>query len=341
MPGIDYNIDLVYGPMLVGVLLNCILFGVMVMQTFIYYQTYTKDKTWIRWFIGYLFVVEVLNTCCDIYLIYQPLVQEFGSVAAVTYFPMMLAATPIITVSVSTPVQIFTAWRISVVSQSKKIAAIICILAVISYVGGLWVTVQVVTFKLYARKGSFIFTLPGIIWFVASAFADMIITGTLVFSLSTRKTGHSNTDLSVNRIIRLTIQTGFITMLFAIADLLLFTLSPKTAVSFVWDFPLSKLYTNALLSTLNARAGWNNLSTNEQDQGSILFRNDTNLYTTQPTKSFHNATGTRNDITLDTSLDTAADTADLQPIKFRRHLSASVDKDVGYHTDSTTRIATQ
>lgn len=95
-------------------------------------------------------------------------------------------------------------------------------------------------------------------------------------SQSKRKTGHKSTTVTINRIIRLTIQTGLVTMIFAIADLLLFTISRGTAVNFVWDFALSKLYTNALLSTLNARAGWSNLNKGMADTDNVLFStNDT------------------------------------------------------------------
>ncbi|TFY62796.1 hypothetical protein EVJ58_g3644 [Rhodofomes roseus] len=72
------SVDLIFGPMLVGVFFNCILFGVMVMQT------YSKDITWIRYFVIYLFIVETVNTACDMYLIYQPLVQEFGTPQSLT-----------------------------------------------------------------------------------------------------------------------------------------------------------------------------------------------------------------------------------------------------------------
>jgi len=41
--------------------------------------------------------------------------------------------------------------------------------------------------------------------------------------------------------------------------------------NFIWDLPLSKLYTNSLLSTLNSRAGWNNLTGTEAGH-SVLFR---------------------------------------------------------------------
>lgn len=44
--------------------------------------------------------------------------------------------------------------------------------------------------------------------------------------------------------------------------------------NFIWDFALSKLYTNALLSTLNARVGWNK-AVNANTQHNVLFGNET------------------------------------------------------------------
>jgi len=312
--------------MLVGVFFNCILFGVMVMQAFIYFQTYKGDQTWIRWFVFYLIIAETVNTCCDMYLIYQPLVQEFGTVTALTYFPMMLAASPIVTVCVSTPVQIFTAWRISVVSQKKFIAIIICLFALLSFVGAFWVGVQVVTFKLFARKLSFQFNLPGVIWFVASAVADLLITVTLVFSLRARKTGHSSTNISINRIIRLTIQTGLTTLVFALADLLSFTISPQTAENFVWDFSISKLYTNALLSTLNARVGWNNLNTGDHDPENVLFGDSTTQVGSHPSKTYiTNGGARRRNITAGTASETMG-SYELQPSGFKGDVNVNVTK---------------
>lgn len=73
--------------MLVGIMFNCILLGILVMQMFIYFQTYKADRTWMKVFVTYLFIVEIINTGCDIGLIYQPLILEFGMPSAVTFYP--------------------------------------------------------------------------------------------------------------------------------------------------------------------------------------------------------------------------------------------------------------
>jgi len=302
------------------------------MQAFIYYQTYKNDRTWIRLFVFYLIIAETVNTGCDMYLIYQPLVREFGTSAAVTYFPIMLAASPIITVCVSTPVQIFTAWRITVVTQKKPAAAIICLLSLLSFATAFWTGIQVITFKLISRKLEFEFILPGVIWLIATALADLIITATLVFSLSKRRNSRytsSFLNISIDRIIRLTIQTGLITFLFALADALLSIFTPTTAVNFVWDFSISKLYTNALLSTLNARVGWNNLNTGNRDPENVLFGYPETHVVSQPVQNFLSSAGARRRYnTTVAASDPAVNSHELQFPSFKADVNIDVTKHV-------------
>lgn len=250
------SVELLFGPMLVGTYMNAILYGVMILQVFIYYQTY-KDGIGLRLFVLYLFVAETLNTGLAITMIYEPLVRKYGTLDAVTFFPSMLPTDPITTVLISTPIQIFIAWRIRVISRTTWSALIICILAMISMGGGIWLTRTIINLDRFAKKPMLHW--PALTWLIASAVADITITASLCYYLARQKSGFSATDDTINKIIRLTVQTGLITTLFAILDVVCFLVLPHTTINFVWDFALSKLYTNALISTLNARAGWGSL----------------------------------------------------------------------------------
>lgn len=255
MPGAG----LLFGPLLLGVMFNCILLGMLVMQCFFYFQSnvYRNDPKWLRRLIIYLFVVEVANTAFNMAMIYQSLILEFGSPDALIYFPKLLPSAPIMTGLVSTPVQIFMAWRIKVITGSKKIPILIFSFAIASFTGTIWSTITVATFKLFACKTELFFNVPGIMWFLSSAIADLLITVCLVYTLHVRRSGvNQQKNDTVNRIIKFTVQTGLVTTIFAICDLLLFTLSRRTTLSFIWDFSISKLYSNALLSILNSRIGW-------------------------------------------------------------------------------------
>ncbi|KAJ7032187.1 hypothetical protein C8F04DRAFT_1108098 [Mycena alexandri] len=261
------DVTLLFGPMLLGVSLNTLLFGVMLVQATMYYQRYKSDRTWFRYLVLYLVVVETANWICDMGLIYEPLILRYGTPLALEFSPVMLRADGILTVLVSTPIQLFIAWRVHVVTRSRILPVIICILAVVSFGGGIATTTVV---SLHPKLASFPDFHPEIItWLVASAACDVFLTVSLVYSLWIRKTHIKSTDSYINKVIRLTVQTGTITAAGALLDMLFTFFFPATTLSFIIDFPLSKLYSICLISTLNARA-WKE-TTSAHDAPNALF----------------------------------------------------------------------
>ncbi|KAJ7301124.1 hypothetical protein DFH08DRAFT_979062 [Mycena albidolilacea] len=273
------NVQLSYGPMLIGVFLNMILYGVSVGQTVTYYQVYKKDPTWMRCFVGFLFVVETANTVLDMAMMYQPLIVEYGQKPV--FFPSVFMTEPLCVVLVSMPIQLFLAWRIYQLTKSFWIPAIISVLAVASFTGGVWTATMVQILRRFAEKP--LLHSPAL----PACVADVLITVSLVQTLSKKKTGFSATDSVLDKIIRTTIQTGMITWSAVqhIGRCVLYDSSGKSrsrvllvtvlivsrsitpselnlrgplARNFVWDLSLSKLYTNCLMSTLNARQRLNN-----------------------------------------------------------------------------------
>ncbi|KIJ24703.1 hypothetical protein M422DRAFT_39043 [Sphaerobolus stellatus SS14] len=246
-----------------------ILYGALVVQSFLYYQTYRKDAKWMRYFVLYLVVMETINVAFDMYLIYEPLIQRYGTQRAVTVTPLALNPDALVTVLISVPVQLFTTWRIKVLNGSNVTPGFIVFFAICSFGGATATTISVSIVREFAKAHQFDSVI--IIWLASSSLADIIITSTLVWSLRSRKTGLSETDNVVNRIIVLTIQTGAITALFALLDFVLFLAIPNSTANFLVDFPLSKLYSNSLISTLNARAGWSNTLKGRKLQDNVLF----------------------------------------------------------------------
>ncbi|KAJ7672620.1 hypothetical protein DFH06DRAFT_1468024 [Mycena polygramma] len=260
-----------YWPYLIGVVLNTFLWcpvQVLMIQMIIYYQAYKNDKALAALFVVYLFVVESLNTGLSIALVYQPLVGQFGTDSPTTLFPSLLPSQPFLEAAISFPVQLFYAWRISLIMRSYIASVFICMASVTS-VGDRRMLdrhyrSQV---KVYADKPKVDRT--ALVWSCSAAAADIIITTSLIWSLKLRKTGIKRTDNTVDRIVRsesprvladpppdlpaASIQTGGLTVAFTILDVALFVALPTSTLSFVFDFGIPKLYSNALLSTFNAR----------------------------------------------------------------------------------------
>ncbi|KAJ7164532.1 hypothetical protein C8R46DRAFT_1099830 [Mycena filopes] len=251
------NIQLSYGPMLIGVFFNMILYGVFVGQALTYYQLYRKDGAWMRYFVLYLFVLETANTALDIGIMYQPLILEYGQKPV--DFPLLFPSQPLIVVLVSTPIQIFFAWRIYTITKMIWVPIVIGMFAVAALTGGLWTTAKVAIIKQFAHKPEL--HTSALLWFLASCVADLLITICLVMTLAHRKTGFVATDSVIDKIIRTTIQTGMVTSIFSILDVICFMVFPHYSINFIWDLALSKLYSNALLSTLNARAYFDTITT--------------------------------------------------------------------------------
>ncbi|KAJ6562261.1 hypothetical protein B0H19DRAFT_1143989 [Mycena capillaripes] len=251
------DVRLSYGPMLIGVFFNMILYGVFVGQALTYYQLYHKDGAWMRYFVLYLFVLETLNTGFDMAMMYQPLILDYGQ--KLDYFPKVFPTEPLIVVLVSTPIQIFFAWRIYTITKMISVPAVIAVFAIAALAGGLWTTAKVTIIKEFQYKP--LLHPSALLWFLASCVADILITISLTLTLSHRKTGFVATDSVIDKIIRTTIQTGLVTSVFSVLDVICFMVFPHYAVNFVWDLALSKLYSNALLSTLNARAHLDAIST--------------------------------------------------------------------------------
>ncbi|KAJ7659200.1 hypothetical protein DFH06DRAFT_1195264 [Mycena polygramma] len=260
MPPNGPSFELTFAPLLFGVIFNALLGGVFIVQAHSYFRLYKTDHPWIRYLVYYLMLLETINTVCDVGLIYEPLIKMHNSPKVLLTSPTLLAADPVVTTLISTPVQLFMAWRIRLVTKSNWLSGIVAFLAFTSLVGGVGATIGV---SLHREFEQFHIVAPQLtVWLTSTAFADLFITVFLVNFLWVHKTGFkTRTDGVTDKIISFTVQTGMLTSVAAIADVTIFLCVPDTTLMFIWDFSLSKLYSICLISTLIARSEWNNLLT--------------------------------------------------------------------------------
>ncbi|KAF8126683.1 hypothetical protein K438DRAFT_1995544 [Mycena galopus ATCC 62051] len=243
------GVALIFGPMLIGIMLNLMLYGSIVTQVFRYYRYYSKNFVWIRRFLLYLLTIETANVVIQGGIIYEPLIIEYDAV--LTLAPKLLPADPIIIVIVSVPIQHFAAWRINVITHSFILPGVISFLSLVSFGSGINMSV-----KLFQNTGInqfAIFKTSSIGWLVSSAACDILIAIGMSYALYTRKTGFSHVDGQINRIIRLTLETGAFTAITAIAVIVLSIVFQGTRMNFIADFPLSAVYTCSFLAMLKSR----------------------------------------------------------------------------------------
>ncbi|KAJ3559025.1 hypothetical protein NM688_g590 [Phlebia brevispora] len=262
----------VLGPALVGVILNVLLHGVMGLQCCHYYNwschTY-NDPKWMRILIGVLLLAETVSTIFDIVWIYDILIHHFSAFG----FPRRsdgVLTTPVFTVDptvltaanwlfatdpamvgiIATIVQMFFAWRIQIVTLNNWVTWFIRITALGSLFGGLGTAIAihfVSDFLEFHR-----FKVIMIIWLVSAVVCDTTIAVSLSTYLLRRRTGIRQTDHLIAKVTTLTVGNGLLVTIVAIANLIAFLVTPS-ALYLAFNFPLAKLYSNSLMSTLNNR----------------------------------------------------------------------------------------
>ncbi|KAF8170822.1 hypothetical protein K438DRAFT_1940857 [Mycena galopus ATCC 62051] len=266
------GVDLLFGTMLIGVMLNMMLFGSVVTQMFRYFQRFPNDSVWIRLLMAYLLVVQIANVVIECGIIFEPLIIQYGELAAVTVSPKLLPADSVIIPIVSAPIQLFSAWRISVITRSYILPGIIALLSMASFGSGIDMSIKVFTNPEFSQFGAF--TTTAVVWLALSASCDLVIAIGMSHALYTRRTGFKALDGRINQIIRLTLETGSLTAVTALTDITLFLVFPvsnfldasqginintevfpsqKTTTNFIVDFPLSAVYTCSILAMLNSR----------------------------------------------------------------------------------------
>ncbi|KAJ6489388.1 hypothetical protein DFH09DRAFT_1368142 [Mycena vulgaris] len=276
------GVDLLFGPMLIGVLLNMALYGVMATQMLIYYQRYANDFVWIRYFMLYLFVVESTVVIVQVGIIFQPLIIENGALKALVLAPKMLPADSFLITIVSAPIQMLAAWRIKVITESYIIPAFVGLLSIASGSSGIVMFITVLQTPQFRDFDKF--TTVATLWLVTSAACDILIAGGISYTLLTRKTGVRGIDGHIDRIVCLTVETGSLTAMFALVNVMLFLTFPFTSLNFIVAFPLPNLYACSILAMLNSREP---KRVKDAEQGPTESAPQTHLTTNQNTYRHH------------------------------------------------------
>ncbi|KAF9516834.1 hypothetical protein BS47DRAFT_608345 [Hydnum rufescens UP504] len=199
-------------------------------------------------------------------------VTHFGDFNFIKTSNWVFNTDPVMTVIISTAVQSFFAWRVKILTGHKWLYIALNISAVIQLLCGMpldysfylardvfpqplgfGTTIGCAIVKDFLKFQEFKSVV--IVWLSLSALTDVIIALTMVQYLRSHRTGFSSTEDILTKLVRFTIQTGAVTSLWAILDLIIYLSFPNN-LHLIFNMPLSKLYSNACISSLNARNVW-------------------------------------------------------------------------------------
>ncbi|KAJ4476820.1 hypothetical protein C8R41DRAFT_963980 [Lentinula lateritia] len=212
-----------FGPIFIGTFLNGILYGILAVQTYFYYQNSSRDARWIRFLVLFILIAETLSSILDFAVIWEPLMEDYGSPTIFQTTPTTFSADPLVTAAISTTVQLFQGWRIRRLTKSNFVFGSIALTAFVSLAAGLTTTILIALHTAWSQLQ--MFESGFLVWLIASAMCDVVIAASLTWFVLRNKTPFTSTNSILNRIMLLTLQTGTITAVAAIADVFTFTIS--------------------------------------------------------------------------------------------------------------------
>lgn len=165
-----------------------------------------------------LFLADTLNSVLDCHFVYVYLISNFGNVTQASRAVHTFSSDPILTSVIALMAQSFFAWRIYKLTQQWWTSAAIIFIGGLSLLAAIGTTVGVEIVVEFAKFQKF--QVAVIIWLACAAVADGIITTALILTLNKSRTGFSQTDDVITKLIRLTLQTGLLTASVATIDLI-------------------------------------------------------------------------------------------------------------------------
>ncbi|KAJ4478659.1 hypothetical protein C8J55DRAFT_514646 [Lentinula edodes] len=240
------------GPRFIGILFNWSLLGILTTQLYIYYLNFPKDRRIIKALVCIVYLLDWAQTCSATYDTFQWFVWGWGDVPGLYDLYSSFLNIPIFSSVIAAIVQVFFGWRIWKFSQSTVIFGLVTILALLQLGGGFAVGILLWRDASEVSRSSALVRAVGV-RLAGSGFVDTVIAVSMTYFLIRSKTqaiGHMNNV--VTRLIRLTIETGTVTAIAAIIDLVFF-LKEHNGLHQVSGVILCKLYSNTLLVLFNNR----------------------------------------------------------------------------------------
>ncbi|KAJ6594862.1 hypothetical protein B0H19DRAFT_1247495 [Mycena capillaripes] len=291
----SFDIAIITGPMLLGHLFNYALLGCVAIQVYVYALAFPHDKIVIKALVYSVFFVDLLQTGFATHYAWYVLAGGWGNPLALFSTPWTLATLAPLTALVSFLVQSFYLWRIWVIGRGQKryipILAIIGLAAAASCIAGWYAGIRLpmggsgplAQFNLKRSIKTFDLDPAVTTWLAGAMACDVMITITLVVQLAVhRNEALVATRRIVHRAMRMAIETGAITSVAVTIELALILNASTTSWYFMLGLLITKIYSNSLLASLNARSPMFNGSTTAVWQPSNSSGNKSNVFSTSP-----------------------------------------------------------
>ncbi|SJK98172.1 uncharacterized protein ARMOST_01433 [Armillaria ostoyae] len=249
----DYPVERLSGPEVVAYLLHWGLFGTLTVQLYLYYLAFPKDRKFIKYLVYGIYIAEFVQTMLLTHDAFTSFGYGFGDLETFTEVRFSWLTVPIMGAAAACVGHAFYAYRIFILSKSRIVPIFVTCVSLTSSVAA--IITGVFSFqagnitKLNNRKTSVAvgITCGG------AALCDIVIAVYMTYYLLRGNTGFHRTRVLVTKLIRLTIETGSLTAVVALASLILFLVFPHQTFYVTPALVVSKMYANTIYMVLNSR----------------------------------------------------------------------------------------
>ncbi|KAJ7305589.1 hypothetical protein DFH08DRAFT_518233 [Mycena albidolilacea] len=251
-------LDSTMGVWLVSLFLGTILYGMGLIQTYLYFHWYTKDHWGVKAVVICLLICETLQITFFFCATYWLLIDHFGdfnALVVITWHESVQLLAGYLSVFI---VQMYFAYCIYALLHNmranpkyKIMPIFITALALLQIGAGIAqtaVSTELGSFTLlYQTKG--IATLQA----ASALVCDVSITGCFCYTLNSKKSTIKSTNSLLNMLMINAVNRGMLTAFTAALHIILFLSFPNSFWFSLALVPSGKLYMNSMLATLNTR----------------------------------------------------------------------------------------
>ncbi|KAH9080266.1 hypothetical protein EDB83DRAFT_2513186 [Lactarius deliciosus] len=240
------------GAVVLGWGISSLIFGMLCIQVWTYYQRYPNDHWSYKVLVLALWALEALHQIFVGHIVWFYLVENFGSSLVFLRPPVWtLSAQTLLGSLIGTIVKICFGMRVWKFSRGNYlVTGLIISMAVAQFATAIVYTLR--TFHLLVAQADQIKTI-GSAALSLGMVTDVFTAASLSYFLHKMRTGFKRSDTLINRLIIYSVNTGALTSVFSAAVLASYNLMPSNLIYIALYFVLSKLFANSCVGTLNTR----------------------------------------------------------------------------------------
>ncbi|KAF8879395.1 hypothetical protein BD779DRAFT_1552133 [Infundibulicybe gibba] len=277
------SIENTFGALLLGSFFTCILYGLTTHQTYRYFRLYPGDHWNYKFLVSFTWLLDTLHTCMVIHLCYFYLVLGYFDPSSLENSIWYAPLNPLIirfdcrnprslrvgsqistfrlilpdpnqlavglTIAVAMLNNIFYIWKVYILKFGYTIPVVISSFA--RLVSGIYVTTQIFIIKRFIDFLQY-FGLA-LAALLINFLSDLIFSGSVVYLLRRRRTGHTGTDSIIDTLMLYSINAGILNSIVTLASAITLICMPDNLVYLSIHLLLCKFYSNSMLAVLNSR----------------------------------------------------------------------------------------